>query len=96
MGLGVKIIQELKEKASIERVTVPVHSLANLEASVEPADLLTTPSEVESSRQYTDPAFYNRPTSRTVFLRPTRKAREKPKVPDHLRPLDIRACVLSI
>ena len=56
-----------------------VHSLANLEASVEPADLLTTPSEVESSRQYTDPAFYNRPTSRTVFLRPTRKAREKPK-----------------
>ena len=55
------------------------HSLANLEASVEPADLLTTPSEVESSRQYTDPAFCNRPTSRTVFLRPTRKAREKPR-----------------
>ena len=62
------------------------HSLADLEASGEPADLLTTSPEVEPSRQYTDPAFCNRPTSRTVILRPTRRAREKPRAQTVLVP----------
>ena len=44
------------------------HSLADLEASGEPADLPTTSPEVEPSRQHTDPAFSNRPISRTVIL----------------------------
>ena len=64
-----------------------LHSLADLEASVEPVDLLTTSPEVKPSRQYTDPAFCNRPTSRTVILtRPTRKARERPRVQTVLVP----------
>ena len=55
------------------------HSLADLEASGEPADLPTTSPEVEPSRQHTDPAFSNRPISRTVILtRPSRIVRERP------------------
>ena len=54
-------------------------SLADLEASGEPTDLPAIPPEVESSRQYTDPAFSNRPMSRTVILpRSTKKVRGRP------------------
>ena len=64
------------------------HSLADLEASGEPADLPTTSPEVEPSRQYTDPAFSNRPTSRTVILtRPSRIVRERPGAQTVLVPM---------
>ena len=51
----------------------------DLGARGEPAHLLAIPQEVEPSRQYTVPAFSNRPLSRSVILpRSARKVRGRP------------------
>ena len=67
----------------------------DLGARGEPAHLLAIPQEVEPPRQYTVPAFSNRPLSRSVILpRSARKVRGRPRIQNSSGSLDVCSSLL--